>query len=326
MNDQVLHNLLSDQADRADATLQTPAPPPPVLCFQVGWTMNSPVTRNVDPQLFTGGWYGFVEREIFPLLSRFPGSEICIRNPGGCLAGEDMQLDQLLNAKAAGLAWLFDDFVPAIRQVTAMGRKVHVYLGWTGGDRDFEKLGAHTKADDWLRRAERSLRPVFDAGAFPVLDVVGGLPLIHELSGLAIWTRARIGGCGIESRPRKDCPHWHTWPGIWTTDSWWRRSNPDLHPDMRDAAPDAMLRAARVIRMIETPPDGEDWAGYPRWCPPLVREIRADGHVPAVYHGYFRDRPQLTWSQFVAPPTPQPDPAPHTTTSNDPASRTGATV
>lgn len=262
----------------------------PAAWHTIGWSGGDPSTRNVDPRILGDGWGKFVHRRVWP-LERAGFRAHWPHNVFGCLAGENMQLDQYLHARRSGPKWLTEGFVEAWRPVVNGGSKVIAYLGQIPQDADFKKREGRGKVDDWLRRVESSLRPILDAGMELAIDGAAGEPPDSPTYWLLGLLKSLGTQVHIEFRPQYLSWHWQRWP-IVITDDWWRKTvNDDTY------LPAYML--GPVTRVIHDPPEGETWATYGQWGPPLCASIIRDGHTPTVSPDWFLARPGLSWSGFM---------------------------
>jgi hypothetical protein len=220
------------------------------------------------------GWTGYINRMIQPGLN-WGCRRIALHNPFGCLPRESMQFDQYLHATDAKLGWLTRDFVRAWRPITERGIEVICYLGTTVHDPDFEQLWKGDRAA-WEARVWASVQPALDAGMTIALDASS---TTHEGENrIATMLQARGVPIYCEPRPSANAPRWFAVPVI-TTDNFWKRSNPENHPDSAWAARNDQL-TGEIIRIVHLPPAGSTWETR-GWVEADTRAILADGHTAA---------------------------------------------
>ena len=96
--------------------------------FSIKPEQDGAATRWVDPNLFTDGWQGYVDANIKPLIAQ-GYHRFVLHNPFGISPDQGMAVDEYLEAKDAGLNWLTDGFVQAIKPLTDAGIEVIAYIG-----------------------------------------------------------------------------------------------------------------------------------------------------------------------------------------------------
>jgi hypothetical protein len=263
-------------------------PPQRIVSWQtIGNSSNVVADRCVGADIKRRGWTGYVRRVVEPELA-WGCRRFALHNPFGCLPDENMQFDQYLHAKEAGLDWLLQDFVEAWRPLTQRGIEVICYLGTTVDDPVFERLFKEDPAA-WERRVWTCVQPALDAGMTIALDYSS---TTHEGEN-CIATLLQERGVKIycEPRPRADAPRWFKVPVI-TTNAFWKRSNPEAHPDSKWAARNDQL-TAEIIQIVHLPPPGKTW-DTPGWAEPDTKAILTEGHTAAApIHILMRERVPL---------------------------------
>lgn len=285
----------------------------PVLYHTIGGSGDNDAMRCVGDhirRLFDpNGWASYAAARIPPKLHGFPH---LLWSAGGITSTEgEVQFDQWLHAKTAGLSWLANDagFVKAIKPLTDAGTRVIAYVGHlTTNDKNFKPSPG--RIDAVKRRITDSIAPFLDAGCEIAIDAAGPDGRGHlshaeadQLTalGVTVWKEAR--------------PHrgQETWPYGIIGEQFYHRSDPSRYPDSAWALAD--WKPAHLIRSIEgtpagaepfsVPPAGETWDTMDKWGPPLCRAIVADGHIPAFGVDWILNRPDpLAWWKGVLNPAP----------------------
>ncbi|MEM6334243.1 MAG: hypothetical protein AAF823_12975 [Planctomycetota bacterium] len=252
--------------------------------FVVRYVIGNSSTRDENRRVGHGlsrsaGWSSFVRLKVRPLIDA-GFTRFMLHNPFGAIGGERMEFDQYVDAKAARLGWLTDDFVEAWRPVTrgdySDGRPIEVigYLGDLDGDTTFVELRDADDRAGWLRRATVSVSPLLDAGMSVGFDSASKLPegspeygLIRLLNGLGVRTY-------VEPRPHKTVPHLWT-QNVIALNRGWRRSDPArVASNSAWAATNEQL-TGEIVRIVRFPQG--DLAGQLDHA----RQAWADGHTVA---------------------------------------------
>lgn len=248
---------------------------PVVGAYTIGWSANNPATRNIYDALAKNGWQKWVDTEIKPAIDA-GFTRFFLHNPGGCLAGEDMQPDQFIYAENAGLTFITKEFVSAWRPITAQGIEVISYQGYLPKDPDFLKLakGRLTK-DDWLRRIERSYHHALDAGMSIGFDSSGNVqlntPEYHFMSLLkALGVKVYL-----EPWIHKTAPHLFSWDNL-------TASNFMRHVDSTWAADRSQLTGEVMNFLQHLPYPDATWQNVPEWIGKWVKEQRDLGNTPMI--------------------------------------------
>lgn len=182
-----------------------------VAFYPIGASTTRNEDRRVGWGIKTAGWQGFVNTHVRPVLD-WGARRIELHNPFGTLPGQVMQFDQYLEAQAAGLTWLYKDFVPAWKPLTSgqNGPKVEViaYLGSLVLDQDFKQLLATGNLTEWNKRAWKSLEPVMAAGMSIGFDAVTMAPADHPAYRFIKDLRDSGVRVYVEGWPSVKQPHW----------------------------------------------------------------------------------------------------------------------
>jgi hypothetical protein len=185
-------------------------------------------------QVGSGGWPSFVDdraKDVYDWgIRRF-----WLHNPFGSLSGEVMQFDQYLDAREAGLDILTENFSEAWGPVVqgSFGEPIELiaYLGTA--DPEDDRLKTVFESGDSARILGIMLacvKPILLAGASIGADAAVKLPddgpAFHfykylESIGIPIY---------VESRPKQAGPKWAEFP-VFAVDTWWKRSDPEVHQD-----------------------------------------------------------------------------------------------
>lgn len=196
----------------------------------IGHSAPSNEDRHVGYGIKQTGWAGFIQNYIhaeyawgirrFGLHNPFGTSDT--EKAGGVI---HMQFDQYLHARAAKLDWLTDDFVWAwsawIR--SNPDTEVIAYIGSLSfdghTDPDFERLQQFGEADDYLKRANDSLRPLFDCGMSIAFDTGGRYEKGSPGHAMIELCRSMGVRCYVEPVPFNSPSAAHLWDfpsmGIW---------------------------------------------------------------------------------------------------------------
>lgn len=242
--------------------------------------------RNIGWGIPRHGWQQFVDTLIKPQIdlgiTRFQ-----IHNPGGTLPNEIMQADQFVEAKDAGLTWVYKDFVKAWRPITEK-YEVIAYLG-TLPEEDFLRLqSSKFTLDTWMQRLVDSYRYPIDAGMTIAFDAMH-----HNLSTSPEYHFMRmLQGLGIKT--------WiEPWPSI-SYPHFWDCNNQStvslyhhmIYRDSSWAAPKESLTGEIAI-ILNNPPawwqeyvptrdETKTWQNYDDWGPAWCNEMTALGFTSIV--------------------------------------------
>ncbi|MDG2020807.1 MAG: hypothetical protein P8J59_02540 [Phycisphaerales bacterium] len=208
-------------------------------------------------QIDEGGWPSFVDnraKDVYDWgIRRF-----WLHNPFGTISGEVMQFDQYLDARDAGLDILTDDFSEAWGPVTrgSFGEPVELIAYIGTADPDDDRLQTAFESGNSARVLGTMLacvKPLLMAGASIGADAAVKLsddgPAFHfykylESIGIPIY---------VESRPKQVDPNWAEFP-VFAVDTWWRRSDPEVHQDAAAwALPNSQMER-EVVRWIRDYP------------------------------------------------------------------------
>lgn len=273
-----------------DSTAPSQRPPAEriVSFFNIGWSNANPEKRNIGRYITNRGWTWFVATAIQPQVRRGV-TRFQLHNPWGALAGEPMQLDQLLHAREIGLTSVTEGFVDAWKPLTEAGIEVIGYVGSGRGDPDFEVLEADEEA--WIDRAMLSVQPLLDAGMDIGLDASAPAAITHPVYEFAQRLREQGVVVYVEAKPDRDKQHWFD-HGVICIDGIWLRS--DVHTGHRAAqlhyGIENHLLTGEVLRLV-LPRTGESWKDLRGDAlRSRVQEILGDGQNALVsLQDWFRD-------------------------------------
>ena len=270
----------------------------------IGGTLNNDATRNVNPNMLANGWTGYVAQQVRPDIA-WGARRIELHNPFGILAGDTLdglalfRTDQYLEAQAAGLGWLTNDFVSAWKPITQSGVEVIAYIGNPDLDISMQALTLVPAA--WNARFDASVAPFIQAGMSIAFDVG------QRFTGGDLFNQAleRLTAEGVkvylENRPAESTPYNWQFPII-ATDSW-PDSDPYVQPSQSWAAKTSELpNRGNVIELIQGPPAGESWSDT-RWVVSHVQSILRDGDSVGVQILNLR-QDGLTLNDLLIPATP----------------------
>lgn len=259
--------------------LLTPYRPTPgrlVAWMTIAWSGNNPAERNISRglRIYDQGWAGYIRGVLDPQL-KLGVRRFVLHNPFGAVAGEVMQLDQLLQARAAGLAWLERDFVSAwkaeIQKHADAGDPIEViaYFGTPRASENFVKLDQAGDRAAWLKRAWDSVQPAVDAGMSVALDMATGTTRDHPNYEFVQQLKARGVRVYLEGIPPKQSP--------------WLNDNIIMFNTALDDMPSQVWACdPREIRgelmLVLKPPAGESWSDQ-KWVYPLARKYLTEHDV-----------------------------------------------
>lgn len=271
---------------------QTPEPPPidetrysaPVVDFIIGGSHDIPAERLVGWGLTYRGWHEFVKNQAQPYLD-IGVQRFILHNPFGMLPDEHMQLDQYFEAlEQPELYKLTQDFVQAWRPVTDQGVEVIAYVGSPRLDPDSKRIEAEAGRAAGLDYAMRNMQPFLDANMSIALDAAVVADADTLTWDLAKELRSRGVKVYVEARPLAANPHWFDFPVI-STNYFWRRSNPAIHPDSAWGARDEQLRDEVLRMMVEERRPATFTGTDLEYLIHRARQVQVDGHTPIVMGG-----------------------------------------
>lgn len=225
------------------------------------------------------GW-GFTAEKVSSAMADTDG--FIIKNPGGTLPNEPMQLTQWAQAKRAGLHWLTDTFVrewsPVVKAYRDSGREPIVYLGSFQGDKLWHSVPAGQRSQLFIE----SFGDFADSGFTFALDWFHNLDLRPEIKVEALATLKRIRTYSRRTRIYVEpfpCPtdQWATDLSISTTIS---NANASFRWDQsyrNDVLPNY---AGEVVVMLDDDL-GRGWQN-PAWIIEDLRKCAARGWSAAV--------------------------------------------
>ncbi|MGB0767720.1 MAG: hypothetical protein ACPGYV_08410, partial [Phycisphaeraceae bacterium] len=183
-------------------------------------TSRNPADFYVGRGIKQRGWRNLIEHLFAPQIA-WGVRRVMLHNPFGTasLAGP-MPFDQYLEAKAAGIGWLVDDFVSEWRRVVnggySDGEPVEVigYIGSITTDPSMKRLVDSGNLDAWRERAEQSIAPLIEAGMSIGFDAGSRIDADHPAYELLLDLRQRNVIVYIETYPTLERPHLFKFPVI----------------------------------------------------------------------------------------------------------------
>ncbi|HTL28854.1 MAG TPA: PA14 domain-containing protein [Tepidisphaeraceae bacterium] len=253
--------------------------------IQIGFSSDDKADRCTPPVLKRGGWKALFKEAAQPELQA--GSRrILLSNPFGCIPGEDMQLDQLLHAKEAGLDWIDRDFVATWKPVTQSGVEVIAYFGAANIDKDFTRLiDPATNNKAYFDRFFASIQPALDAGMSIALDGSVMMPDSGPFYEVICKLRAMNVPVYVEARPTLENSWARNFPVI-CVDAFWHTSDPTINGGAKPWAVPTSQLTGEIIRFIQSPPEGKNW-NQRDWLAPSLRGILSEGHTAAISFDLF---------------------------------------
>ena len=263
----------------------------------IGGGSSNAATRYVDPYALGNGWRTFITDRVQPDLA-WGVRRIELHNPFGIGNEPIFRADQFLEAQAAGMSWLTDDFVNAWAPITRSGVEVIGYIGNPEYDPSFQALASDPAA--WNARFNASVAPLVQAGMSIGFDL-GQTVTPGDLFSQAL-DRLRAQGVKIyfENRPPEFAPYNLTFPVI-AVNPGWDNTNPYVDPRQGWAAKNSEIQPD-VMQLIQSPPAGISWTDK-QWLLGTIHSILADGDSAAVSIGVLRQA-GLTLNDVLTPVAP----------------------
>jgi len=286
--------LPSDAAAPAESAATRPARERIIDFFTIGGGSTNEARRQVGFVTEAGGWPQFIQTHVRPNYD-WGVRRIWLHCPFGNTPNTRFDFDQYVLAEEAGLRWLTDRFTESWQPIVAgaFGEPVEVvcYIGTVMAPRgerpprdiEFNRLRRDGRADEWLDRAMRSVRPALAAGMSIGFDAAADQPdqPPHNWSfAFASLLRSLGVQVYIEPRPQRALPGWHDFD-LLVVDTFWRRSDPARHRDSAWAATNEQL-TGEVIRLVIVRPGVEGNRERTDEVAERVRSILRDGHSVAV--------------------------------------------
>lgn len=272
--------------------------------FLIGGGYPSDSTRQVNPGALGQGWGPYVQSTVEPDLA-WGVRRIELHNPFGILSGEtSFRADQFLDAEAAGLPWLTDDFVQAWQPITHGGIEVIGYIGSPEYDPSFQALANNPAA--WNARFDASIAPLVQAGMSIGFDQ-GQTMQPGDLFSQAL-ERLRAQGVKVylENRPSESASFNLTFPVI-AASAGWDASDPYVNPSMNWAAKNSELQPG-VVRILTSLSSGD--LSNAAALLSDVQSIMREGDCAAVPIGDLRQAGLALADVLTPGGRPPPPPAP----------------
>lgn len=221
-----------------------------IAWWNIGWSASWPDGRNVGRRIKQDGWAGFVRDQVMPAVDAGV-TRVMLHNPFGAIAGEDMQFDQYLHARDAGLDWLTEGFVEAWKPLTKQGVQLICYLGALRNDPDFDPEDGIFDDFDRLSKSTAEIRR---AGCdYIVMDATSSQPKNSMADQYAKWLEQEGITVGSEPRPTIGMDHWAKRPSCAIHRLWYRTSS-----EVMQAKADA-ARAAGNLSLARTEDLNAQW-------------------------------------------------------------------
>ena len=198
-----------------------------------------------------------------------------LHNPFGTLSGQVFQADQMLEAQAAGLSWLTNDFVSAWQPIVASGVEVVAYIGSPVNDASFSGLSDA----NWSARFASSISLFRQAGMSIAFDMSMGV-----LPGSRDWLAVQdLKAQGVkvygEPRPSEGATHWLS-ENLIAEESEWAATNPELIPTTVGwKAKNAQL-TGEVVRVLFSP--ALVVSAQAQWIVDNAKSILREGNTVAI--------------------------------------------
>ncbi len=267
-----------------------------VSWFTIGWSGADPAKRHIGRNLDNLGWSGWIERDVLPQIEGGV-TRFMLHNPWGVLPGENMQLDQLLHAREAGLDFVTQGFVEAWKPITDAGVEVIAYVGSGLDDPDFDGLGWW----DWRQRAMDSVRLMVDAGMSIALDAAVIATEGSHTHRFAEELRSMGVEVIVEAKPTRFTPHWWDYGMVSLDQNFLDDDLHTGHPHAQNYGIENSVLTGEIMRIAR--PRREDGSLIALVGPlhqQRVEEIISEGHT-AVSDMHYWFRTGRTLDEFIAP-------------------------
>ncbi|MDX2146015.1 MAG: hypothetical protein SFZ23_00705 [Planctomycetota bacterium] len=256
--------------NRVDARVAAKPQPRLIAWFIIGNSSSEERDRRIGWDLKRIGWHGFVRTWAEPAIQLgFPA--IQLHNPGGTLAGEEMQPDQFVSAQEAGMDWITRDFVSAWKPITARVQVI-AYMGMLPG---------HERMEALLDRKDHVgfLRTLTDAYQIPLEANMGiAFDALHDVNerDWPLQVYRLFTSMGV--------PTWvETAPNVRDTvlyDANFQIVNYVLERAQANKepwlAPLDKLTGEKIVLLAE-PPKGQTWKDWRKWLGPYVARWLDEG-------------------------------------------------
>ena len=256
--------------------------------WTIGGTSPDASRRGVGAEwIGTGGWPTFVVQHVQPSYA-WGVRRFWVHNPFGTRANEHMRFDQYLEAQAAGLNWLTDNFAQSWAPIVngSLGEPVELiaYIGTLNVTDEvqhvqpphrFQPLYEQGRLPELQQVIQASIAPLLAAGASIGADAAVRLPddgfeyqfyRNLDASGTRIY---------VESRPRVSRPRWSEFPVV-ALETWWHRSNPDRFADSQWGMPNHQILSERVRIFVGSPTAGAPISEVQQWVA-KIRQALLEG-------------------------------------------------
>jgi len=244
----------------------------------IGGGSSNAATRYVDRRALGNGWGAYTQQVVQPDID-WGVQRILLHNPFGVVANSYFQADQFLEAQAAGLTWLTDDFVQAWQPITQSGVEVIAYIGSPDAESDFQALVSDPAA--WNARFDASVAPFVQAGMSVAFDFGQAFNTGDLFSQALDRLKAEGVKVYLENRPGEGTPYNWQFP-IVAVQPGWVNTNPYMDPTQGWAAKNSELPGGgNVVRLLPWPATGESWSDK-TWLASDFQSIFQDGDSAGV--------------------------------------------
>lgn len=278
-----LHNSVKRTPAQKDAATGWPVSPAAgsaqqariIAWYPIGNSSSDDKDRRIGWNIKKGGWAEFVRKNVEPAIAL--GFEaVQIHNPGGTLAGEEMQPDQFITAREAGLTWITKGFVEAWRPVTARV-PVIAYLGKLPGNERLQGLLSRGDKSGFLRATADCYQLPLDAGMEIAFDA------LHDVkpNGWELQVFRLLTSMGVRT-------YVETAPNVVDVELYganFQIVNTTLDRTLLKGepwmAPLEKLTGERII-LLGQPPAGKEWKDWKEWLGPWMAHWLDQGWSVAI--------------------------------------------
>ena len=243
----------------------------------IGGSGTDPASRMVNQAMLGNGWGAYINQVVQPDID-WGVRRIELHNPFGVTTGSFFPAGQFLDAQAAGLTWLTNDFVQAWQPITQSGVEVIAYIGNPDTDPSFQSLVSDPVT--WNARFDASVAPLIQAGMSLGFDYGQGFTDGDLFNQALDRLRAKGVNVYLENRPPEmDAYHWQ-FPII-AVQPGWVTTNPYMDSRQWWAAKNSELPSGDVVRLLQWPPTGESWSDK-TWLVSDLQSVFQDGDSAGV--------------------------------------------
>jgi hypothetical protein len=241
-----------------------------IAAILVGGTSNDASQRTIGYPLREKGWRNFIRDHVFPTIG-LGFKRMSLHNPAGTLPNEQMQADQFIHAKEAGMTWIEDGFVDNWSKITSF-IEVNCYLGMLKDDFDFKNRIERKDFAGILERLYQSYRLPLMAGMNICFDALFDVSETSpEYSFYKFMTSIGV-KCIVEPTPHLNNPHLYSAHFI-ITEQLYQNRGADWYP------PENKLTGEK-IRLLNQPYKSSfyqgttSWTNEAEWLPFWLQDCR----------------------------------------------------